>query len=102
MKDCYSHCSGASVETKPLNENSEHDKVRSRLTGKQHEISFGPIGANADPSKGGGVSANPFASKSQQRWMFAAEARGEVPKGMAEKWAHHTPDIKHLPEKVKK
>lgn len=41
----------------------------------------------------------PFKSKAQQRFMFAAEARGEVPKGTAKRWAHETPDIKELPEK---
>ena len=35
------------------------------------------------------------------RFMFAAEKRHEVPKGTAKRWAHHTPDIKHLPEKAK-
>lgn len=44
----------------------------------------------------------PFKSKAQQRWMFAAESRGEVPKGTARRWAHHTDDIKKLPEHVKK
>ena len=44
----------------------------------------------------------PFKSKSQQKWMFAAEARGEVKKGTAKRWAKHTPSIKALPEKVKK
>lgn len=43
----------------------------------------------------------PFKSKSQQRWMFAAEARNEVPKGTAERWAKHTPNIKKLPERKK-
>lgn len=43
----------------------------------------------------------PFKSKAQQRWMFAAESRGEVPQGTAEKWAKHTPNIKELPEKIK-
>jgi hypothetical protein len=32
--------------------------------------------------------------------MFAAEARGEVPKGTALEWAHETPSIKSLPEHV--
>jgi hypothetical protein len=41
----------------------------------------------------------PFKSKSQQRWMFAAEARGEVPKGTAKRWANETPNITKLPEK---
>lgn len=44
----------------------------------------------------------PFKSKSQQRFMFAAEERGDVPKGTAKEWAHKTKDLKHLPEKVKK
>jgi len=44
----------------------------------------------------------PFKSKSQQRWMFAAESRGEVPKGTAQEWAHATKSIKALPEHIKK
>jgi hypothetical protein len=32
--------------------------------------------------------------------MFAAEAKGELPKGTARRWAHHTKDIKSLPDKV--
>jgi hypothetical protein len=40
----------------------------------------------------------PFQSKAQQRFMFAAEERGDVPKGTAERWAHHTKSIKSLPE----
>jgi hypothetical protein len=43
----------------------------------------------------------PFKSKAQQRWMFAAEERGEVPAGTAARWAHHTKNIKKLPEKKK-
>jgi len=43
----------------------------------------------------------PFKSKAQQRWMFAAEERGEVPKGTAKRWADHTPNIKKLPEEKK-
>ncbi len=42
----------------------------------------------------------PFKSRAQQKWMFAAEARGEVKKGTAERWAHHTKNIKSLPAKV--
>lgn len=42
----------------------------------------------------------PFKSKAQQRFMFAAESRGEVPKGTAKRWARHTKSIKKLPEKV--
>ena len=44
----------------------------------------------------------PFKSKAQQRYMFAAEKRGELKRGTAEKWAHETKDIKHLPERKKK
>lgn len=44
----------------------------------------------------------PFKSKAQQRFMFAAENRGQLPKGTAERWARETPNIKNLPEKVKK
>lgn len=44
----------------------------------------------------------PFKSKAQQRFMFSAESRGELPKGTARRWAHHTKDIKKLPEHVKK
>lgn len=43
----------------------------------------------------------PFKSKSQQRYMFSAEAKGDLPKGTAKRWAHHTKDIKSLPEHVK-
>jgi hypothetical protein len=32
------------------------------------------------------------------KWMFAAEKRGEVPHGTAERWAHHTPGLSRLPE----
>jgi len=41
----------------------------------------------------------PFKSKAQQRFMFAKERRGELPKGTARRWAHETPSIKSLPEK---
>ena len=34
--------------------------------------------------------------------MFAAEARGDLPKGTAKEWAHKTKSIKSLPEHVKK
>lgn len=32
--------------------------------------------------------------------MFSEEARGGLPKGTAERWAKHTPDIKSLPQRV--
>jgi hypothetical protein len=43
----------------------------------------------------------PFKSEAQRRWMYAAEARGDVPKGTAKKWQKHT-GAKDLPEKVSK
>jgi hypothetical protein len=33
--------------------------------------------------------------------MFAAESRGDIEPGTAERWAKDTKDIKHLPETVK-
>lgn len=44
----------------------------------------------------------PFRSRSQQRWMFSAESKGELPKGTAHRWAKHTKRIKKLPDHVKK
>jgi hypothetical protein len=44
----------------------------------------------------------PFKSKAQQKLFYAKEARGELPKGTAEKWSEHMPNIKKLPEHVKK
>ena len=44
----------------------------------------------------------PFQSKAQQRYMFAAEKRGELKKGTARRWAHETKDMKHLPNRKKK
>lgn len=42
----------------------------------------------------------PFKSKAQSRLFFAKEARGELPKGTAERFAHETPGgIKGLPER---
>jgi len=41
----------------------------------------------------------PFKSKAQMRWMYAAEERGEVPKGTARRWAEHTKSIRSLPAK---
>jgi len=38
----------------------------------------------------------PFKSKAQQRFMFSEHPR------IAERWADHTPDMKDLPDKVKK
>jgi hypothetical protein len=41
----------------------------------------------------------PFKSKAQRRFMYAAEARGDVPKGTADRWEGET-EKKPLPEKV--
>lgn len=42
----------------------------------------------------------PLKSKSQMRFLFAAQARGEIPKGTAEKFVKETPKSKlaKLPE----
>ncbi|MFA6132443.1 MAG: hypothetical protein WC869_00350 [Phycisphaerae bacterium] len=42
----------------------------------------------------------PAKSKAQLRLLFAKEDRGELPEGTAKRWAHHTPNIKDLPEHV--
>jgi len=42
----------------------------------------------------------PFRSKAQRRWMYAAERRGEVPKGTARTWEFETHG--KIPEKVMK
>ena len=44
----------------------------------------------------------PFKSKKQMGKFFAMEDRGDLPEGTAERWAHHTKNIKKLPEKVHK
>ena len=36
----------------------------------------------------------PFKSKAQMRWMFANKP------GMAKEWAHETPSVKRLPQRV--
>lgn len=46
----------------------------------------------------------PFKSEAQRRWMYAAEDRGEVPKGTAKRWEKHTKRKKlpaHKGEKLK-
>lgn len=71
---------------------TEHQKVKSRLTGMDHEISFGPLG-------GGFVPKNPFASKAQQGYMFAhPEILG---KSKLKEWSSKT-DFSKLPKKVKR
>ena len=43
----------------------------------------------------------PFKSKAQMRLFFAKEKKGELPKGTAETWIKHTPNISSLPEHTK-
>lgn len=43
----------------------------------------------------------PFKSKAQRRFFYAAESRGELPRGTARRWEKETPKGKKLPEKVK-
>lgn len=43
----------------------------------------------------------PFRSKSQRRFFYAAEARGDLPEGTAAEWEQDTPKGKDaLPEKA--
>jgi hypothetical protein len=42
----------------------------------------------------------PYKSKAQMKKFFVMEREGELPKGTAEEWAHHTKDLKSLPEHV--
>ena len=94
----YDQCNGHQ-HVEPMKQNSEHQTVQSKLTGKHIEIGFGPLPANADPSHGGLIPQNPFASSSQQRYMYAhPDILGQ--KGLKE-WSTHT-DFKNLPKKVKK
>lgn len=46
----------------------------------------------------------PLKSKAQMRYLFAAQARGEVPAGTAEKFVSETPKgkLKRLPEYAEK
>lgn len=42
----------------------------------------------------------PFKSQAQRKYMFWAEEKGKLPKGIAEKWAKHTKNIHGLPERI--
>ncbi len=78
--------------------NGEHEKIYSRTLCRDVEIGIGPLPVG--PSGIGGlVPANPFASKQQQKFMYAnPSVLGK--KGLAE-WSSKT-DFKSLPKKVKK
>ena len=52
----------------------EHDKIVSRLTGRTHEIQFGPLPSTCEGhpgSCGGLVPKNPFASAAQRGYLHA-------------------------------
>ncbi len=96
---CYDKLSGSHQEVKPQDYTSEHQTVRSRLTGKNIEIELGPLPAAANPVNGGQLPANPFKSLAQERYMHAnPEVLG---KSALKEWDASTKG-KHLPEKVKK
>lgn len=44
----------------------------------------------------------PFKSKAQVRKFGAMLKRGEISKATFNKWVKHTPNIKKLPERIKK
>ena len=44
----------------------------------------------------------PFKSKAQVKKFGAMVGRGEISKATFKKWKKHTPNIKKLPERVKK
>ena len=44
----------------------------------------------------------PFKSKAQRKFMYVAEARGNVPKGTAKRWERDTPKGKKLPARKRK
>lgn len=68
---------------------TEHQKLRSRVTGLDHEISFGP-------QPDGLVPKNPFASQAQQRYMYANP--DVLGKKALKEWGSKT-DFKKLPKK---
>lgn len=71
---------------------TEHQRIVSRTTGKEHEIMFGPQPDNLVP-------ANPFASQAQAGYMHAhPEILG---KEALKEWDAATKG-KHLPKRVKK
>lgn len=88
----YDKTFGAGVKQEPQCYMHEHDKVKSRLGGKEREISMGVHG-------GGLVPANPFASIAQAGYMHAhPEILG---KDALEEWDSATKG-KKLPKRMKK
>jgi len=84
---------GAGCKQEKYNElgSREHDKIRSRTTGREREISLGPNGAGLVP-------ANPFASEKQRAFLnMHPEKLGA--KGLAE-WNQASKGLK-LPVRAK-
>ena len=71
---------------------TEHQKIKSRVTGREHEIMFGPL-------PGGLVPANPFASEIQSRFAHANPSKFGGKAGLKE-WDKAT-DYSKIPKKVK-
>jgi hypothetical protein len=95
---CYDQCKGHQ-HVKPIDYTHEHEQVRSRLTHKNVEIEQCPLPAAGDPSKGGLVPANPFASLAQAGYMHShPEILGA---SRLKEWDNATRG-KHLPKHVKK
>jgi hypothetical protein len=95
---CYDKMSGSGQIVKPLETNSEHQTVKSRLTGKDIEIGFGPLPAASNPSLGGLVPENPFKSAAQRGYLHShPEVLG--PTALKE-WDQASKGLK-LPEYVK-
>jgi hypothetical protein len=80
----------------------EHDKIVSRISGREHEIMFGPTPSTMEGhtgSKGGLVPANPFASLAQAGYMHShPEVLG---KDALAEWDSATKG-KSLPKRAKK
>lgn len=95
---CYDNCKGHQ-HVKSIDFTHEHQTVRSRLSGHKVEIEQGPMPAAGDPSKGGLVPSNPFASTAQAGYLHShPEVLGR--ERLAE-WDRATKG-KHLPKHVKK
>lgn len=71
----------------------EHDKIRSRTTGRMHEIKFGP-------QDKGNVPANPFASLAQARFAHANPEKFGGKAGLNE-WDKDT-NFSKIPKRKKK
>lgn len=76
----------------PVNTIHEHDKVKSRLGGKDREISMGPHG-------GGLVPSNPFSSIAQMGYLHSHPEK--LGKAGLEEWDASTKG-RSLPQRVKK